>query len=397
MSPNTVSPAKRLEGISPSAMRELFEIANRMRAEGKKVIDFGLGDINIPLPQAVLDGIKAAVDSGKTKYGPNQGEPLLRQKIADLNNNDHNLDLTADHVLVSCGSLESLFDISLAYVNPGDEVLIAEPEFAYFGWQVKLAGGIPVPLSTTMENDFKVTADQINEAITEKTKALLINYPNNPTGAILDDQSFRRIVETCQDNNLLLISDEAYEKLTYDGFRHNSALDYGYENTLVVNSSSKALCMTGLRVGYTVTTNHDLLKPVMQVHQYNTAHAAVNNQYGVVAGIENYSSIIDNSIRILQGRRDALVKYWSDIPGISFMDPKATFYLYPNVSNTGMTGKEFTTFALEQGVVVTPGNSFCFDSENPGGFEHVRVSYGITDEQDIQEAGLILKKALENR
>ena len=390
-------PSDRLDGISPSAMRALFEVANKMRAEGKKVIDFGLGDINIPLPEPVLTGIKSAVDEGKTKYGPNQGELPLREKIAELNNRDHNLDLTLNNILISCGSLESLYNIAMAYVNPGDEVLIAEPEFAYFGWQVMLAGGKPVPIGTSMDNEFMLSVEQLQNAITPKTKALLINYPNNPTAAVLTASQFKAIVEVCEDNNILLISDEAYEKITFDGFKHKSALDFDYKNTLVVNSASKALCMTGLRVGYAISTNYDLLKPVIQVHQYNTAHAAVNNQYGVLAGMNHFDAIISNSIEVLQTRRDAITKYWSEIPGLKFNQPKATFYFYPDVTGTGMTGEEFAKFALDLGVVVVPGNTFCFDKSNPGGANHIRASYGITSPEEIKDAAKILIDGLNER
>ena len=393
----SIQPSSRLDKISPSAMRELFEIANRMRAEGKTVIDFGLGDINIPLPEAVLSAIKQAVDEGKTKYGPNQGQPILRQKLAEVNNKDHDLQLDQDNVLITCGSLESLYNIAMAYINPGDEVLFAEPEFPYFGYQVRLAGGELVPLSVNNQTDFMLTPEMVNEAITPKTKALLINYPNNPTAAILEKKNFDGIVEVCEDANIMLISDEAYERITFDGFRHQSGLDYDYENILVVNSASKALCMTGLRVGYTITNNKELLKPVMQVHQYNTAHAAVNNQYGVLAGLEHFDDIISNSVSILQERRDAMVKYWSDIPGIEFDVPKGTFYLYPNVEASGMSAAEFTKFSLEQGIVLTPGGSFCFDSSNPGGYDHFRASYGMASVDDIAAAAETLKIAFEKR
>ena len=391
---NDILPSKRLSGIKPSDMRKLFEIAKIYRAQGREIIDFGLGDINIPLSKHVIKGINDALNSGKNKYGSNAGELPLRSKLADISNLYHDTRLTFENVLVTCGSLEGLYDIAMAYINPGDEVLIVEPEFPYFGYQVLLAGGIPIPISLTKNTDFMVTPEMVLDKITPKTKALLINYPNNPTGAIIEKKYFEKIVNICEEHNIILISDEAYEKMVYDGLSHPSALDYNYANTLVVNSASKSLCMTGLRVGYTISNSIALLKPVMQVHQYNTAHASINNQYGLLNGLNHYEEIIDNSLSVLQKRRDLIYDSWKNIPGVLFPKPKATFYLYPNVKNTGMNSTKFCDFALDNGIVLTPGTAFCFDNSNDGGNFHVRVAYGMVNENEIMKASELLQDAL---
>jgi aspartate/methionine/tyrosine aminotransferase len=211
---------------------------------------------------------------------------------------------------------------------------------------------------------------------------------------VLEDEQFRAIVEICEDTGILLISDEAYERITFDGFKHKSAIDFDYENTVVVNSTSKSLCMTGLRVGYTISRNPELMKPIIQLHQYNTAHAAVPMQYGALAGFEHEDAILNRIVTELQSRRDTLVDSWKGIPGMEFEKPKGTFYLYPDISETGMSASEFTEFALRQGVVLTPGNSFCFNKEAPAGSNHVRIAYGVTSEEEIRQAGQILKEAL---
>jgi aspartate aminotransferase len=394
---NKIVPATRLAKVSPSAMRELFEIAGKLRAQGKKIIDFGLGDIDIPLPSTVREGMVKALDNGKTRYGPNSGEISLRQAIAKKYKTQRKADLTEANILVSCGALESLLDIALAYVNPGDEVIFNEPSFPYFGFQTLLAGGNLVPISLDSTTDFKLTPELLNEKITSKTKLVMVNFPTNPTGAYLSKGDMKAIVEICQDKNILLISDEVYEFITYDDYKSPSVLDFNYENVIVVNSASKALCMTGIRVGYSLSPAKEIIAPVAQVHQYNTAHAGVPNQLGVLKGLEHEEEIVATSMKILNERRQALIKYWGKIPGVKFDSPKATFYLYPDISGTGMNSTEFSKFALEQGVVVVPGHTFCFNKNVPGGENHVRLSYGVGSTTDIKDSAQMLIDGLQNR
>lgn len=395
MSDKKIRPADRLGNVSPSAMRELFEIAAKLRAQGKKVIDFGIGDIDIPMSKYVRDRLVEAIDEGKTRYGPNPGEFVLRKAIAKKYNTQHSLDLDEQNILVTSGAVESLLDIAFGYLNPGDEVIIQEPMFPYFGYQAILAGAKLVPVSTDLENEFKITPEALGEAITEKTKLVMINYPTNPTGGVLEHNDMKGLVEVCQDDGVILCSDEVYEKTTFDGYKAPSALDFGYENTIVINSGSKAYCMTGMRVGYAVAQSKEVIKPVAQIHQYNTAHAAVPNQLGMAAGIEHEAEIQETVLKILDERRQALVDHWSKIPGLKFDPPKATFYLYPDTTGTGMSGKEFAKFALEQGVVVVPGKTFCFSESIPGGDNCVRLSYGVGNVVDIKEAAEMLVAGLE--
>lgn len=389
MNINLTKPAERLSGVSPSAMRELFEIASKLKSEGKKVVDFGLGDIDIPMSSEIKEAMKDAIDTGKTRYGPNQGQPELRKAIAEKYNSKFNLSLKESNVLVTCGALESLMDIALAYVNQGDEVVFHEPTFPYFGFQVKLAGGKLIPISLDSSTDFKLDPSKLNEAIGPKTKLVAINFPTNPTGGYIEKNELKAIVEICQDAGILLVSDEVYEYITFDNYRAPSILDFDYENVLVVNSASKALCMTGIRVGYTVSPSKTIAS-VAQVHQYNTAHAGVPNQMGVLKGLEYEQEILNSSLKILNERRGSLIEHWRKIPGVNFEIPKATFYLYPDISETGMNSMEFSKFALEQGVVVVPGHTFCFNSNAVGGNNFVRLSYGVVPPDEIKESARML-------
>ena len=390
-------PASRLEKVSPSAMRELFEIAGRLRAQGKRIIDFGLGDIDVPLSSVVRQGIIDAIDQGKTRYGPNSGEINFRQAIAKKYKDQRGVDLTEPNILVSCGALESLLDIALAYVNPGDEVVFHEPTFPYFGSQVLLAGGVLKPISLDSRTKFTMTPELLNEKITEKTKIVAINYPTNPTSGYISKNDLRGIVEICEEKNLLLVSDEVYEYITYDNYKAPSVLDFDYENVIVVNSASKALRMTGIRVGYCLSPVKEIIAPVAQIHQYNTAHAGVPNQMGALVGLEHEKEIVEDTIKIFDQRRKALVQYWTKIPGVKFDAPKATFYLYPDVSESGMNSAEFSKFALENGVVVVPGHTFCFNKNVPGGDNFVRLSYGVGAVSDIKDSAQMLIDGFEKK
>ncbi|OLS25971.1 MAG: Aspartate aminotransferase [Candidatus Heimdallarchaeota archaeon LC_3] len=284
--------ADRLKEVKPSGIRAIFTIANEMRAKGQRVIDFGLGDVNIGLPESVKKGIIDALNSGKSTYGPDTGEPALREALANRYNTIYGLDTHLGNTLVTCGAMESLFDTFLAYLSPGDEVILHEPFFGNISHQITLAGGKTNIILSDHENEFKLTSDMINEAVTPKTKMVLINFPTNPTSMILEHSDMKGIVEVCRDNNLLLVSDESYESLYYDGKKHVTALEFDYENTIMISSVSKSLCMTGLRLGFTIGLNQEIMKPIFQIHQYNTVHASRPIQYGVIKGFEEEKQII---------------------------------------------------------------------------------------------------------
>ena len=192
-----------------------------------------------------------------------------------------------------------------------------------------------------------------------------------------------------------MVSDEVYEYITYDNYKAPSVLNFNYENVIVVNSASKALRMTGVRVGYCLSPIKDIIAPVAQVHQYNTAHAGVPNQMGALEGLKHEKEIVDETVKILDERRKSLHKYWPKIPGKDFDIPKATFYLNPDISGTGMNSAEFSKFALEQGVVVVPGHTFCFNKNVPGGDNYVRLSYGVGSVSDIKDSAQMLIEGIE--
>ncbi|MFX0115056.1 MAG: pyridoxal phosphate-dependent aminotransferase [Candidatus Hodarchaeota archaeon] len=392
----SIKKAERLGKVSPSAMRHLFDIARQMAEKGKEVFNFGLGDINLGLPSKVREALIKAIDEGHTTYGPNPGEVILRQRIQKKYLDRYGVDIK-DHIVVTCGALESLFDIMMAFLNPGDEFLVHEPSFGYFRYQGLLAGGVPVRVESNPK-DFTIAADDIAAAITDKTKLMILNFPTNPTGGVLSRSDLEKAIEVCREHDLIVVSDECYENITYDGHKHVSALEFDYENTIVVNSCSKSLCMTGLRVGYCVTTNPELYASALQVHQYNTAHASKPIQVAAAIALEDEDEITNRNMEILQKRRAAALKTFGKIPGIenTFIH-KGAFYLYPSVEGTGMTGDEFSEFALNSGVVVVPGSSFGV-KDGKGTKNFVRISYGFIEGiEKMEKAGEVLMDALASR
>ena len=241
-----------------------------------------------------------------------------------------------------------------------------------------------------------MTVDQIYNAITPKTKALLVNFPTNPTTSIITMQDMKPIVELAEDYGILLISDESYENIYFDNLKHHSFIEFGYDKTLVIRSFSKSLAMTGLRVGYTIGATTKLLAPIFQVHQYNTAHANRPSQYAALAGLEHEKEITDNNMAIFTKRRQQIIDSWSKIPGLKFKVPKSTFYAYIDVSDTGMNAKEFCEFAMKNGVVLVPGIEFGSD-ESIGLKNYFRMSFGVSSEESIQRAAEVLIDAFNVR
>ncbi|MFW9928124.1 MAG: pyridoxal phosphate-dependent aminotransferase [Candidatus Thorarchaeota archaeon] len=385
--------AVRLNKVKPSGIRAIFTIANKMRIEGKRVIDFGLGDVNLGLPTVVKQGIIDAINEGKTSYGPDPGEPKLREKLSEKVKENYKVNIPSSNIMISCGAMESLFDTFLAYINPGDEVIIHQPSFGNCFHQILLAGGIPKIILSDPENDFLITAEMINEVISQKTKMLLINFPTNPTSMIIQRRELKNIVELCREKQIILVSDESYELLYYDDEKHVSALEFGYENTIVISSVSKSLCMTGMRLGFTIGATNQLMSPIFQVHQYNTVHATRPVQYGAIKGLENEKEIVSKNMEILDTRRKKIMNTWKNIPNIHFKTPKAGFYVYINIKDTGMNSDEFCRFTIKNGICLVPGTAFGMEI-SPGISDYCRLSYGMATEEDIIKAAGILRNIL---
>jgi aminotransferase len=382
--PKVVRTASRLQGVSPSGLREFFEIGAKLTAKGIDVISLGIGDLDLPLPPFLSDAIADAFATGQTHYSSNAGIIELRQAIAQRYQVTYNLEYSPEEVLVTCGALEGLLDTMLALINPGDRVLVQDPAFGYFANQAKLAGA-EVEL-VPMASDFDLDVESYRAAFEKKPpKMVVINSPCNPTGSVASKKSLKEIVELAGAYDTILISDECYEFLRYDGNPHICAATFNRDNVIVINSFSKAFAMTGLRLGYVVAPLH-LMHPIYQVHQYNTACAPTPIQVGAMKTLSNpkaFKGIIGQHRNVLNDRRKVALESFKPIKGFHFSyEPVAGFYLFPNVEDTGMTGPEFAIALLEEkGVVVVPGDQFGTAYPN-----NVRISVGSAPPNRIREA-----------
>lgn len=391
--PKSVKTASRLQGVSPSGLREFFEIGAKLEAKGIDVISLGIGDLDLPLPPFLSDAIADAFATGQTHYSSNAGIIELRQAIASRYLATYNLEYAPEEVLVTCGALEGLLDTMLALINPGDRVLIQDPAFGYFANQAKLAGAEVELVPMTPEFDLDV--DRFRKAIeTKQPRMIIINSPCNPTGSVASRNVVKDIVELARDHDCILISDECYEFLRYDGHKHTCAAEFNRDNVIIVNSFSKAFAMTGLRLGYVVAPSQ-LLRPIYQVHQYNTACAPTPIQVGATKALSNpkaLKGIIGAHRNVLDDRRKVALECFKPIKGFEFTyEPVAGFYLFPNVEGTGMTGPEFTISLLEEkGVIVVPGDQFGQAYPN-----NIRISVGSAPPNRIREAASRISAFLE--
>lgn len=373
-------------------MRALFDLSQKTD-HPNKFISFGLGDLNIPTPHPIVDKVKQALDKPETyRYSPNAGILELRMALSEKYTSQYGLDYAAEgEIIVTCGCLEALFDIMMAYINPGDEVLVQDPSFGYFASQASLANGkaVPVPLTSQFELDPEV----FEEKITPKTKISILNFPCNPTGSCMGRSQLKEIVEIAADHKILVVSDESYEKLVYEGFTHTCLAEISDENVIVAGSFSKTYSMTGFRVGYAIGPK-ELIAPVAQVHQYNTACATTAAQVAALAALQMDQKYVTQKIAILDQRRRDMMRHFSTVPGFKMnYKPQGAFYIYPNISESGMSGKEFSQWAIKNtGVVVVPGTDFGVTTPNC-----LRMCYGTVEREEIQEAAERIHHALEKR
>lgn len=382
--PKSVKTASRLQGVSPSGLREFFEIGTKLAAKGIDVISLGIGDLDLPLPPFLSDAVADAFATGQTHYSSNAGIVELRQAISDRYKATYRLEYSPDEVLVTCGALEGLLDTMLALVNPGDRVFVQDPAFGYFANQAKLAGA-EVEL-IPMTSDFDLDVQRYREAFEQKRPHMvIINSPCNPTGSVASEKNLKEIVELAAKYDSILVSDECYEFLRYDGKPHTCAGTFNRDNVIIINSFSKALAMTGLRLGYVVAPVN-LMRPIYQVHQYNTACAPTPIQVGAMKTLSNpkaFKGIIGQHRNVLDDRRKVALESFKPIKEFKFTyEPVAGFYLFPNVEGTGMTGPEFAISVLEEkGVIVVPGDQFGTAYPN-----NIRISVGSAPPNRIREA-----------
>ena len=352
-----------------------------MKAQGIDVISLGVGEPDFITPWHIRETCIHSIEHGETAYTSNYGLLELREEISWMYDRKHNVEYNpASEVLITTGVSEAL-DIAIrAIVNPGDEVIVSQPSYVAYVPSVIFSGGIPVPLSTTVENKFKITPEELEAAITDKTKAIVFNYPNNPTGATMERNDMEAIADIVVEHDLMVISDDVYECLTYNG-NHTcfASLDGMRERTILLNGFSKAYAMTGFRLGYALGAP-EIINSMMLIHQYTMLCAPVTAQIGGIEALRNGEAEMQKMVREYDRRRNLIVGGLNKI-GLECFEPKGAFYAFPSIKSTGLTSDEFSQKLLnEQKVAVVPGDAFGKSGE---GF--LRCAYAASQD-DIRTA-----------
>ncbi|MBO5089293.1 MAG: aminotransferase class I/II-fold pyridoxal phosphate-dependent enzyme [Clostridia bacterium] len=369
---------KTVTEIKPSGIRKFFDIAATM----DDVISLSVGEPDFPTPWSIRKAGIESLQKGKTKYTSNWGLVKLREEIS--NYIKRKLDLTYcpnDEILVTVGGSEAIDACIRAVIAPGDEVIIPQPSYVCYEPMTALAGGVPVIINVKAENDFKVTAEELKAVITDKTKLLILPYPCNPTGAIMEREDLQALYDVIKDKNILVLSDEIYSELTFGGRSHVSpaCIEGMKERTVIVNGFSKAYSMTGWRMGWACGPE-EIISQITKIHQYAIMCAPTTSQYAAIEALKNCDDDVAYMMKQYNMRRRIMVKGFNDI-GLTCNEPKGAFYAFPSIKSTGMTSEEFCEKLLyAKNVAVVPGTAFGDSGE---GF--IRASYCYSVEH-INEA-----------
>ena len=370
--------AKSVREIKPSGIRKFFDIASGM----KDVISMSVGEPDFVTPWNVRQAAINSVERGLTHYTSNSGLPELRRLIREYLNDRYDVHYDMNDILVTVGASEALDLAFRALIDPGDEVLIPAPSYVSYEPGVKLAGGVSIPIVTEEKDDFVIKPENIEKVITEKTKLIIIPYPNNPTGAILDKDDIIRLQDLVMKHDLFVIADEIYSELTYS--RMHQSFAEGFEDrTVLINGFSKAFAMTGWRLGYAAGPK-EVIQAMLKIHQYTMLCAPIMSQRAGEEALSNemnkdYSQIAE-MLRSYNKRRVFLVDSFRRL-GYSCYEPRGAFYVFPNITASGLTSEEFCKrLLLEYHVACVPGTAF---GKNGEGF--IRCSYA-TSYENIQEA-----------
>ena len=374
--------AARVGQVTPSLTLAIDAKAKAMKASGIDICSFSAGEPDFDTPEHIKTAAKQALDAGKTKYGPAAGEPKLRSAIAQKLKTDNNLDYSAENVLVTNGGKHSLFNLMLALLDPGDEVIIPAPYWVSYPEMVKLAAGVPVIIHTDAKNNYKITPDQLRQACNSKTRLFVLNSPSNPTGVVYTPEEIKALAEVVVEKDILVVSDEIYEKILYEDTKHVSIGAFGSEifaRTIISNGFAKAYSMTGWRVGY-LAAPVELIKAASNVQGHSTSNVCTFAQYGAIAALESSQDCVKEMLSAFTQRRQVMLERLNAMPGLSCAKPDGAFYMFVDITKTGLTSLEFCDGLLEsQQVAVIPGIAF-------GADDCIRFSYATSLE--IIEKGM---------
>ncbi len=368
--------ASRVAQVTPSLTLAIDSKAKAMKADGIDVCSFSAGEPDFNTPKHIVEAAQAALDAGKTRYGPAAGEPRLREAIAKKLQTDNQLCYGMENVLVTNGGKQSLFNLMLALIEPGDEVIIPAPYWVSYPEMVKLAEGTPVIVPTTLESGFKMSPEQLRQAITPKTKLLIFNSPSNPTGMVYTPDEVRAIASVVVEADIWVVSDEIYEKILYDGAEHLSIGAVGpeiYERTIVSSGFAKTYAMTGWRIGFLAGAT-PIIKAATAIQGHSTSNVCTFAQYGAIAAYEGSQDCVKEMLSAFGDRRKVMLNAINSMPALNCPTPYGAFYVFFNIAKTGMTSLDFCSALLEkERVAAIPGIAF-------GADDCVRLSYATSME-----------------
>jgi aspartate aminotransferase len=366
--------SQRAASLTPSLTLEIDAKAKRMKAEGQDVVGFGAGEPDFDTPQHIKDAAAAALAAGFTKYTPAAGIPELRKAIAEKHRRENGLEYKPEQIIVSCGGKHACYNVILATCQEGDEVLIPSPYWVSYPEMVKLAGATPVFLPTTDRTEFKVTPEQLRAAITPRTRLFILNSPSNPTGTVYTPEEVRALGDVCVEKGVLIMSDEIYEHLLYDGAVHRSVASFSrahYEHTIIVHGFAKAWSMTGWRLGWTAAPE-PIARAIDAIQSHSTSNPTSFAQKGGVAALTGPMEHLKTWLAEFDRRRRYAWERLNRIPGLSCVNARGAFYLFPNISGTGLKSVEFCKRLLEtEKVAAVPGVAF-------GADDYIRISYATS-------------------
>jgi aspartate aminotransferase len=364
----------RAASLAPSLTLAIDSKAKQLKAEGQDVVGFGAGEPDFDTPQHIKDAAAKALADGFTKYTPSSGIPELRQAIADKFKRDNALSYKPSQIIVSCGGKHSCYNVILATCEEGDEVVIPSPYWLSYPEMVKLAGATSVVLPTTDKTEFKVTPEQLRAAITPRTRLFILNSPSNPTGSLYTREEIKALSDICVQENVLIMSDEIYEKLVYDGAEHTSVAAFSqahYDQTIIVHGFAKAYSMTGWRLGY-LAAPEPIAKAVDAIQSHSTSNPTSFAQKGGVAALNGPQDHLKSWLAEYAKRRSYAHQRLNNIPGITCVNAKGAFYLFPNISKLGLKSTDFCARLLEkEKVAAVPGIAF-------GADDYLRISYATS-------------------
>lgn len=392
--------SKRVQQLEPSPTLAITATAKALKQKGFDVIGLGAGEPDFNTPQHIIDAAKQAMDQGLTKYTPSSGIPELKKAIVDKLQRENDLTYSTNQVTVTVGAKNALYDLFQVILDPGDEVIVPSPYWVSYLEQIKLAGGVPVVIVGEETNQFKITPSQLQEAVTSRTKAVIINSPSNPTGMLYSAEELRSLGEVAIQHDFFIVSDEIYEHLIYDKeYRHVSIASLGdeyYKRTIIINGVSKTYSMTGWRIGFAAGPQ-EIITAMTDLASHSTSNPTSIAQYAAIAAFNGSLEPVEVMKRAFKERRDYVITRLNAIPGFVCQTPPGAFYAYVNIrqaldiSGKYQTADDWATALLEKELVaVVPGAGF-------GSNDHMRISYATSLEQLQEGLNRIERFVVENK